>query len=225
MDNDRIRREASRNLVDAALATGAARYVQESITFLYAAAGDTWIDEDESIQVPAYTRSTLEAEAQARRFTESGGIGVVLRFGLFYGPDSHHTVDTVRLARRRVAATFGRSDAYLSSINTDDAARGSSGRARTRRRASTTWWTTSRSLVESTSRPLALRWASPGRGSLRRRWPSSAARRPRHSPGRSACSNERFKKETGWSPAYPSAREGWPAVVAEMTSQQEPADA
>ena len=27
-------------------------------------------------------------------------------------------------------------------------------------------------------------------------------------------SNERFKKETGWAPRYPSAREGWPAVVA-----------
>jgi hypothetical protein len=27
-------------------------------------------------------------------------------------------------------------------------------------------------------------------------------------------SNERFRKETGWAPRYPSAREGWPDVVA-----------
>ncbi len=35
-ENDRIRREGARNLVDAALDAGAARYVQESITLLYA---------------------------------------------------------------------------------------------------------------------------------------------------------------------------------------------
>ena len=34
-ENDRIRVEASRNLVDAVLAGGARRYVQESIAFLY----------------------------------------------------------------------------------------------------------------------------------------------------------------------------------------------
>ena len=42
-DNDRLRRDASRNLVDGALAGGAARYVQESITFAYSDAGDAWI--------------------------------------------------------------------------------------------------------------------------------------------------------------------------------------
>ena len=31
---------------------------------------------------------------------------------------------------------------------------------------------------------------------------------------------ERFKKETGWAPGYPSAREGWPAVVAAIESEE-----
>jgi uncharacterized protein YbjT (DUF2867 family) len=44
-DNDRLRREASRVLVDAALATGASRYVQESVWLLYADGGDRWLDE------------------------------------------------------------------------------------------------------------------------------------------------------------------------------------
>ena len=34
-EHDRIRTEASRNLVDGALAAGAARYIQESIAFRY----------------------------------------------------------------------------------------------------------------------------------------------------------------------------------------------
>jgi hypothetical protein len=28
-------------------------------------------------------------------------------------------------------------------------------------------------------------------------------------------SNRRFKDATDWAPAYPSAREGWPAVVSQ----------
>jgi len=39
-ENNRIRTEGSRKLVDAALAAGATTYVQESIAFLYGAHGD-----------------------------------------------------------------------------------------------------------------------------------------------------------------------------------------
>ena len=48
--NERLRREASRNLVDAALDAGAGRYVQESICFPYLDAGDAWIDEESPIE-------------------------------------------------------------------------------------------------------------------------------------------------------------------------------
>src|ERR1700758_4205718 len=43
-ENNRIRAEGSRNLVDAALAAGATTYVQESIAFLYGDHGDEWVD-------------------------------------------------------------------------------------------------------------------------------------------------------------------------------------
>lgn len=219
VENNRIRRDASRNLVDAAIAAGAARYVQESIAFLYAAAGDVWIDEDAPLAVAPYARSVLDAEAQAQRFTESGGTGVVLRFGLFYGPDSHHTIDAVRLARRRVAASFGRSDAYLSSINTDDAAAG---------------------VVAALDAPAGIYNVVEDEPLTRREHFDALAaalgvRRPHIPPGVVAklggdkaetlarsqrVSNERFKKNTGWAPVYPSAREGWPAVVAEMREER-----
>jgi nucleoside-diphosphate-sugar epimerase len=213
VDNDRIRREASRHLVDGALATGAARFVQESITFIYADAGEGWIDEDHLIDAPPFARSTLDAQAEAQRFSASGGAGVVLRFALFYGPDSHHTLDAVRLARRHLAATFGRRDAYLSSIATDDAA----------------------------TAVVAALEASPGVYNVADDEPLTrkdhfdalaaalGIRAPRFAPAvarklggsktemlarSQRVSNERFRKETGWAPAFPSAREGWPPVVA-----------
>jgi nucleoside-diphosphate-sugar epimerase len=66
-ENDRIRSEGSRNLVDAALATGAEVYVQPTITFLQ-------------------LQGVVDAERETARFAASGGRGVVLRFGLLDGP-------------------------------------------------------------------------------------------------------------------------------------------
>ena len=86
--NERLRREASRNLVDAALSAGAGRYVQESICFPYLDAGDRWIDEDSPIEHDGVFGGAAEAEAQAARFTAAGGTGVVLRFAQFHGPGS-----------------------------------------------------------------------------------------------------------------------------------------
>ena len=122
-DNDRIRRDASRNLVDAALATDVQRYVQESIAFMYPDRGDAWIDESTPLDVTSYARTVVDAEAQAQRFTDAGRAGVTLRFGLFYGPDSTHTIDVVRMVRRRIAPAVAPLDAYMSSITTHDAGR------------------------------------------------------------------------------------------------------
>jgi nucleoside-diphosphate-sugar epimerase len=224
LDNDRIRREASRNLVDAAIATGATRYIQESITFIYAAAGDAWIDEDTATEVPLYTRSVVDAEAQAQRFTEAGGIGVVLRFGLFYGPDSHHTIDAVRLARRRVAASFGRADAYMSSINTDDAASAVVAALDAPAGVYNVVDDTPMTRRENFEALAAALGVRPPRLTLAAL--SKLAGDKSETLARSQrVSNERFKKETGWSPMYPSAREGWPAVVSEMGQQKEQANA
>lgn len=99
--NDRLRREASAHLVDGAIAAGAARLVQESIVFSYPDSGDRWIDAESMSPEPSPTvRSALVAEAQAQRFTDAGGTGVVLRFGMFYGPGLAHTEALLRLADR-----------------------------------------------------------------------------------------------------------------------------
>jgi hypothetical protein len=80
-ENDRLRAEASRLLVDAALATETEAYVQPSITFLYPAEG--LVDEETPLgQVPEHLRSALAAEEETDRFAAAGRRGVVLRLGL-----------------------------------------------------------------------------------------------------------------------------------------------
>ena len=121
-ENDRIRREGSRNLVDAALEADADRFVQESITFLYADGGDDLLDESAPVDPTRVTEAALVAEAEAARFDELGGVGVALRFGGFYGFDSAHTEETIQAAEGGVFALPGRADAYWTSVTTDDAA-------------------------------------------------------------------------------------------------------
>ncbi len=58
-ENDRIRRLASANLVDAAIATGAARFIQESFAPVYPDRGGEWIDERTPIAPVGYNRSVV----------------------------------------------------------------------------------------------------------------------------------------------------------------------
>jgi nucleoside-diphosphate-sugar epimerase len=84
-ENDRLRADASRILVDAAIAAGAAVYVQPTVTFLYPADGP--VSEETPLgDVSPLLQSALVAEREAERFARSGGRGVVLRLGLLDGP-------------------------------------------------------------------------------------------------------------------------------------------
>ena len=88
-ENDRLRADASRILVDAALAACVAVYVQPTVTFVYPPDGR--VSEETSIaDVPPILRSALAAERETDRFARSGRRGIVLRFGLLDGPGTGH---------------------------------------------------------------------------------------------------------------------------------------
>jgi nucleoside-diphosphate-sugar epimerase len=83
-ENDRLRSEATRILVDAALNAGAASFVLPSVTFVYPTEG--LADEETPVTPAANLGSMIAAEVQCRRFAEAGRRGVVLRLGLLWGP-------------------------------------------------------------------------------------------------------------------------------------------
>ena len=60
--------------------------------------------------------------ARTRQVTESGGVGVVLRFGLFYGPGSPDTKRFLARARRGRLMLPGPAEHYSSMIFVADAA-------------------------------------------------------------------------------------------------------
>jgi UDP-glucose 4-epimerase len=84
-ENDRLRTDAARILVDAAIASEVAVYVQPTVTFVYPSDGPT-TEATPIREVMPILRSALVAERETDRFAGSGGRGVVLRFGLLDGP-------------------------------------------------------------------------------------------------------------------------------------------
>jgi nucleoside-diphosphate-sugar epimerase len=104
-ENDRLRADASRILVDAAIAAGAAVYVQPTVTFVYPRNGP-WSEDTPVHDVLPILRSALVAEHQTERFARAGGRGVVLRFGLLDGPGTGNDQP-----RRDFGATLHISDA------------------------------------------------------------------------------------------------------------------
>jgi nucleoside-diphosphate-sugar epimerase len=217
-ENGRIREEGSAAVVDAALDAGVGRLVQESVVMIYADQGDRWVDEDAPVDDYPIARMNLAAEASARRFTESGGTGVVLRFGLFYGPGAGQSEEMMRFARRHVGSVLGSGDGYLSSIHVADA--GAAVAAALHVPAGT--WNvvddeplTKHAYADAMAEAVGVSpWVrSPGRlANLLGDRLTAVTRSVR-------AGNLRFKQATGWTPRYPSAREGLKAMAEELATR------
>jgi nucleoside-diphosphate-sugar epimerase len=212
VDNNRLRTDTTRHLVDAALAHGASTFVAESITFLYDDRGDGWITEDDHFADDGWLHSVVDLEREVARFTDAGGKGTVLRFGAFYGPEARSTDEMLNLAKRGVAPYLGAPDAFLSSIHTDDAA--SATVAALAAPAGTY------NVVDEPRRRREVADAFADAFGLRRQHfvPGAVAKLATRKTGDALLrsqrvSNRRFRDAAGWVPRYGDAREGWHAVA------------
>lgn len=219
--NDRIRREATPHLIDAARAAGARRIVAQSIAFLYAPEGGAVKDEDDPAWVAApapLDRGIGTVVGVERAVTEAEGIeGVVLRYGFFYGPGTYYAADgsTATEVRKRRYPLVGSGSGVFSYIHVEDAA--SATIAALDRGAPGIY-----NVVDDEPAPMrdwlpvyadALGAKAP------RRFPAFLAR---VIAGRFAtamaldlrgASNAKAKRELGWTPRYASWREGFAAEL------------
>ena len=86
--NARLREEGTRNLVEAAVAAGAKRLVAQSIAFIYADGPLPHGEDDALLPVshPVYGETSRAVASLERQVLEAPLEGLVLRYGLFYGP-------------------------------------------------------------------------------------------------------------------------------------------
>ena len=217
-DNDRVRREGSATLVDAALDAGVGRLVQESVCMIYPDHGTDWVDESLPTDDYPMARGNLAAEGSAERFSAAGGTGVVMRFGWFYGPGATHSEQLLALARRHVCVQMGRPDGYVSSTHVEDGGRAVVAALRAPAGAFNVVDDeplTKRAYADALATAAgAAAWLRlPGRAALLLGDRSTSLTRSLR------VSNARFRTATGWSPLYPSAREGWAATATALAGR------
>jgi nucleoside-diphosphate-sugar epimerase len=117
--NDRLRTEGVRRVVAAAKAAGVRRVVQESVSYLYADAGDDWINERSSLGINRATEPACVGESLVQDYTCGSRTGVVLRFGTVVGDDSL-TRGRLRAARHGRPVGRGAPDGWAHLVHTDD---------------------------------------------------------------------------------------------------------
>ncbi len=219
VENDRIRAEGTKNLVDAALEAGARVFVYPSFAFVYPDSGDAWIDAASTPVDPTdILHSTIAAEREVARFAASGRQhrrGISLRLGGLYGSDLPSTKEQLQLARRGVSMFGGVPEAFTPTLWIGDAA--SALVAALDRAPSGLYDVVDDEPVRQRQLKTALAAAAG-----RRRVLSLPAWLVRMMAGPAGevftrslrISNRRFREATGWAPAVRNAIEGMALVGA-----------
>lgn len=123
-DNARIRREGTRNLVDAAMKAGAERFIAQSISWAYQG-GDGPAGEDTPLDLaaPEPRATTIGGVAALEDAVTQAGFGryVILRYGMFYGPGTWYAPGGL-MAGKLAAGELPAGDAVSSFVHVSDAA-------------------------------------------------------------------------------------------------------
>jgi len=215
--NNRVRREGTRNLLSAARGAGVRRFLVQGSAYWYAPTGGAVKTEEAPLYLDA--PSPIGQAVQTIKDVEEAvlsaeGIeGIVLRYGMFYGPGTWYAKDgdVGRQVRKRRYPMIGRGEGTYSFIHVDDAA---------------------------SATVAALERARPGVYNVVDDEPATTAewmplyaealgaKRPPRVPaflarliagealvgwmlGLRGASNEKIKRELGWHPQYESWRQGF----------------
>lgn len=119
---NRLRSEGTRNLVDAAVAAGAQKFVSQSIAFAYRM--DPGLKTEEAPMIGAAAGAMGTAVTELEQLTLAAPGGIVLRYGFFYGPGTSYTRDgqQAELVRKGQLPVVGGGHGAFPFIHVDDAA-------------------------------------------------------------------------------------------------------
>jgi nucleoside-diphosphate-sugar epimerase len=121
--NAGLRTTGTRRLLDATLAAGVPRYVQQSIALAYVDGGDAWLDESTPFSQPENdagpAQPVVEMEAMVRAVPSERLQWVILRGGSFVGPETRQDVVIADLKAGTLKVP-GDGSNWVSFIHADD---------------------------------------------------------------------------------------------------------
>jgi nucleoside-diphosphate-sugar epimerase len=215
---NRLRREGTRNLVQAASQHGVSRVIAQSIAFAYRPSGHPVVDESAPLDTEA-SGAWGEAVGAVAALEEAvlGFGGVVLRYGSFYGPGTAYAADGAlgSLVMKRRMPIVGGGGGRQSFIHMDDALSATL--------AALDGGEGVYNVVDDDPSP-AREWIPGLASALGAPAPRSVPRWvARLAAGSDAvramtvqrgANNARMRSELGWEPRYPDWRAGFPTLVA-----------
>lgn len=195
--NARLRVEGTRNLVDAALASGVRKMVAQSIAFAYAPGDGPAREEDPlDVDAPPPRHDTVLGVRALEQAVAEMPVGVVVRYGQLYGPGTWNAEDGPRadLVRRGEQPA---TDGVTSFVHVEDAARAAL--------AALAWPPGPVNVVDDEPAP-GTAWLPVYAAAIGA--PPPPVRRGSERGERGAA-NVKARQELGWEPRYPSWREGF----------------
>jgi nucleoside-diphosphate-sugar epimerase len=220
--NDHIRRKGTRCLTEAAAKIGAKTYIQQSVVWVARPKDGSAFDEGSPLASDPSYQSAIDAEGIAREAGSAEGfVTSILRGGAFYDCDSAHTRMLAGALRKRAMPIIGRGDAEWAMIHTDDAASAYVLAAEQPRNG--VWHVVDNELI--TVRALLEESAARLGAPRPRRVPVWLARwlagerAVAYFTQSTRTTNARLRRDFGWTPRYPTYREGLDQVVAAWKEQ------
>jgi nucleoside-diphosphate-sugar epimerase len=212
---NRLRTEGTRNLIEAARAAGARRFISQSVAFAYDLQPGTKTEGSPLMGAEGGDMSGAIRELETQ--TLDAPEGIVLRYGFFYGPGTSYDAggQQIEMIKKRRMPIVGGGRGYFPFVHVEDAA---SATAAAVDRGSPGVY----NVVDDEPAP-GHDWIPYVAGLV-------GAAKPRRIPvfiariaaGRMAAmatqlqpvSNAKAKAELGWQPRYPSWRDGFKAELA-----------
>jgi nucleoside-diphosphate-sugar epimerase len=220
--NDRIRRKGTRCLSEAAAKIGAKAYLQQSIAWVARPRDESAFDEDSPAVPDPAIQSAIDAEAIAREAGSVDGFTVaILRGGFFYDSESAHTRMLADGLRKHQVPIIGSGNAVWAMIHTDDAA--SVFTAVTEQPKNGVWHVVDNELI--TVRAFLVEFAARLGALPPRRVPTWLARwmagerDVAYFTRSTRTTNARLRRDFGWTPRYPTYREGFDQIVAAWNAE------
>jgi nucleoside-diphosphate-sugar epimerase len=119
---NKLRREGTKNLIDASVAAGVPKFISQSVAFAYRF--DPGTKTEDSPIIGAAAGDMGEAMESLEQQTLNAPGGIVLRYGFFYGPGTAYAAggQQIEMIRKRQMPIIGKGEGCFPFIHVEDAA-------------------------------------------------------------------------------------------------------
>jgi nucleoside-diphosphate-sugar epimerase len=219
--NDRIRREGTSNMIEAALRNKGDLFITHSVLFVYGDRNGDWVDEGSPIptEQASIIQSAVDMEQIVREAVAKRDLpAILLRNGSFYCHDSGQTRAMFEMTRTGSYPVIGEGEFYWNNLDVDGAANAMLKAVENYKYGLGHTFNVCddepvlyRDLLNFVAETLGA--GAPGHITVSQAESAMGAHLVEVLTASVRCKNQRIKEILDWTPQYPTYREGYPAEI------------